>query len=50
MELSDGQIKSLIVLGICAVVLILLNVLRNRGSGSDSNSMSDWDVDDFDID
>jgi hypothetical protein len=44
MDLSNGQIKSLIVLGIGVLILILLNVFGKRGSNSD------WDADDFDID
>lgn len=50
MDLSSAQIKSLIVLGISILIIILLKVLGKRGSGSDTDTTSDWGVDDFDID
>lgn len=50
MNLSNGQINSLIALGVGVLVLILLNVLGNRGSGFETHDTSDCDTDDFDID
>ncbi len=50
MDLSNGQIKSLVALGIGVLILILLNVFYIRGSGSGSDNTSDWYMDDFDID
>lgn len=50
MDLSSGQIKSLVALGIGVIILILLNVFGKRGSGSDTDNISDWDIDDFDVD
>lgn len=50
MELSSEQITSLITLGIGVIILILFNVFGKRGSASDADTTSDWDVDYFDID
>lgn len=41
MDLTSGQINSLIALGISVLILVLLNVFGKRDLGSDTDTTSD---------